>query len=135
MLTTSDQLLAHAAGDYVCQSDWMAVEKTERSERGVVAAAAHALSYTAWFLPLTRSPRALATIAGTHFIIDHWRLAKRVCWAKNQLAPARHRYEYRYPNDATGYQPKPHGLDLVLMIVTDNVMHAVLNGWAIRRWG
>jgi hypothetical protein len=135
VLTTSDQLLAHAAGDYVCQSDWMASEKTERSPRGRRAAAAHALSYAAWFLPLTRSPRALATIAGTHFIIDHWRLAKRVCWAKNQVAPARHRYEYVHPNDLTGHQPKSNGLDLLLMIAVDNCLHVAINGWAIKRWG
>lgn len=135
MLTTADQLLAHVAGDYVCQSDWMASEKVEHNGRGHQAAAAHALSYTAWFLPLTRSPRALAVIAGTHYVIDHWRLAKRVCWAKNQLAPERHRYTYEHPNDLTGYQPKPHGLDVVLMIVTDNVLHVALNGWAIKRWG
>lgn len=48
--------LAHLFGDYVAQSDWMATRKT--SEHG--PAAAHALTYTACFLPVTRNPKALA---------------------------------------------------------------------------
>jgi hypothetical protein len=82
------ELLAHAFGDYVVQSDWMAAEKTTRHG----PAALHAASYAACFLPLTRSWKALAVIGGTHFVIDRWRLAKHVGWLKNQAAPkhARH---------------------------------------------
>lgn len=80
---TVDALIAHAVGDYVLQSDWMATEKVKRS----VAAAAHALCYTVPFLFLTRNPIALAVICSTHFVIDRWRLARYVCWAKNFLAP------------------------------------------------
>ena len=48
---TADQLIAHAVGDYILQSDWMALEKTKRS----LAAAVHALTYTLPFLFLTSS--------------------------------------------------------------------------------
>ena len=39
-LITADQLLAHAVGDYVLQSDWMATEKATKS----LAALAHAVA-------------------------------------------------------------------------------------------
>lgn len=82
---SADQLLAHAVGDYLLQSDWMAGEKANRS----VAAAVHAMSYALPFLLLTGSPTALAFIAATHFLIDRWRLARYVCWATNFLQPKR----------------------------------------------
>ena len=76
-------LLAHLVGDYLFQSDWMAQEKVKKS----TAALAHAVTYTLPFLFLTRAPLALLFICITHFVIDRWRLAKYVCWAKNWLAP------------------------------------------------
>ncbi len=45
-MITADQLLCHAIGDYVIQSDWMANEKTKRS----LAALAHVLTYAVPFL-------------------------------------------------------------------------------------
>lgn len=117
-------------GDYVVQSDWMANEKTKAHAPAI----AHALTYAACFLPLTRSIRALAVIAGTHYVIDHWRLARYVVWAKNQAAPA----SYRYPwseGKATGYhEDRPPWMAVWLMIAADNAMHLTINGWALRRW-
>jgi hypothetical protein len=121
------EFIAHAIGDYVVQSDWMAAEKTKRHG----PALAHAATYAACFLPLTRDWRALAVIGGTHFVIDRWRLAKHVGWAKNQLAPR----AYRPPHTATGYSPdKPDWMAVWLLIITDNTMHVVINRWALRRW-
>lgn len=98
MSSSGGQLLAHLVGDFVIQSDWMAAGKLEAHG----PAAAHALSYAACFLPLTRDPRRLAFIAGTHFVIDRWRLARHVVWAKNQLAPQAFRYPWSHAK-ATGY--------------------------------
>lgn len=120
-------LLAHMIGDYVVQSDWMASEKVKHHG----PALAHAASYAACFLPLTRSVRALTVIGGTHFAIDRWRLAKHVCWAKNQLAPR----AYRPPHTATGYgTDKPDWLAVWLLIIADNTMHLFINRWALHRW-
>jgi len=100
MFVTADQLICHAFGDYVVQSDYMATVKTKSSS----AALAHAVSYALCFIPLTCawtsfgwSPStwlpssvrwsALLFICTTHFIIDRWRLARYACWAKNFLAP------------------------------------------------
>lgn len=83
MFITADALVCHAIGDYVLQSNWMAQSKTSKNS----AALAHVVMYTVPFLALTTSWKQLAFIAATHFVIDRWRLARYVCWAKNFLAP------------------------------------------------
>jgi hypothetical protein len=83
MFISAESLVAHLVGDYLLQSDWQASEKTKKS----VAAFLHALTYTLPFLLLTQSLPALGFILGTHFVIDRWRLARYVCWAKNWIAP------------------------------------------------
>lgn len=122
------RLLAHLVGDYVLQSHYEAVTKTENW----VPAATHAAKYAAAFLPLTRSPKALAVIGGTHMVLDHYRFAKHVNWAKNQLAPEAWR-----PVDLSNggsHSDVPQGLATALMIVTDNTIHMLINEWALDRW-
>lgn len=129
-MITANQLVAHAVGDYLIQSDWMAAEKTKRWAPAI----AHAVSYALPFVLLTRSLRALAIIAVTHAVIDHYRLARHVCWAKNWLSP-----EPPPPWDqckATGYGPdKPPWMAVWLMIIADNTMHVLINGLAVRLFG
>jgi hypothetical protein len=122
---TADQLVAHAVGDYILQSDWMATEKTKQN----AAAAAHAFTYTLPFLFLTRSLAALAVICGTHFAIDRWRLARYVVWLKNWMGPNRPWSECV----ATGYPAdRPAWLTVWLLIIADNTMHVLCNGLALR---
>jgi hypothetical protein len=125
-MITADQLLLHVLGDYIVQSDWMATEKTKRS----LAAVIHVVTYVLPFLLLTRSVAALAVIASTHFVIDRWRFARYVCWAKNWPWPGRRPWaECR----ATGYpSATPVWLSTWLMIVVDNAMHVAINGAALR---
>lgn len=124
---TASQLIAHAVGDYLFQSHWMATEKTKRS----VAALAHVVAYTLAFLPLTRSPAALLAIAASHFVIDRWRLARFVVWAKNQIAPRAARFPWSsatgtgYPADA------PPFLAVWLLIIADNLLHVGCNALAL----
>lgn len=141
MFFTADALIAHAIGDYVIQSDWMATEKTKKS----LAAFLHALTYTLPFLFITQSLAALAVIMVTHFIIDRWRLARYVCWVKNFLQPKNILLDdpktlalvevRNYPwseCSATGYhKDRPAWLAVWLMIITDNIMHVICNGLAI----
>ena len=122
---TADQLLAHAVGDYLIQSDWMATEKTKRS----VAAAAHAVTYALPFLFLTQSVAALAFIVVTHFAIDRWRLARFVCWAKNAIGGS---YAPWSECVATGYyRDRPAWLAVWLLIIADNTLHVLCNAAAI----
>lgn len=120
MFITADQILAHLVGDYLIQSHWMATEKTKRS----IAAAVHALSYTLPFLFLTLSPVALTFIVGPHFVIDRWRLARFVVWAKNGMCGE---------ITATGYPvDTPPWLAVWLLIIADNTLHLICNGVALK---
>lgn len=122
-----EAFIAHLVGDYVIQSDWMAMEKTKRWWPAV----AHGLTYALPFLIVTRSPWALLIIAGTHIVIDRFRLARHVCWAKNWLAPRGWNRPWRECL-ATGYTPaKPVGFAVALMIVADNTMHIAINTAAL----
>lgn len=146
MFISADQLVAHAIGDYLVQSNWMANEKTKRS----VAAFVHVVTYAACFwlyakLPgVTFSPswQALTWIAGTHFLIDRWRLARYIIWLKNMIAPWRlvNSTYFLYTNwntpwsacKATGYPNNvPPFMAVWLMIIADNILHALCNAFAL----
>lgn len=125
-MITADQIVAHLVGDYLLQSDWMANEKTKRS----LAALAHVVTYAIPFLFLSPSLPALAVIVATHFIIDRWRLARFVVWAKNLLGPGARPWS---ECSATGYPPeRPAWLSVWLLIIADNVLHVLINGAALR---
>lgn len=121
-------LLAHAWGDYILQSDWQANHKTKSSWPALV----HAVLYAVCFVPLvwhTQHPlRALLLIGGSHFVIDRFRLARFVCYAKNYLAP---RSAWPKPwgeCSATGYDPeRPAWLTVWLLIIADNTLHVTIN--------
>ena len=76
-----NQLLCHLFGDFFLQSDWMALNKSKRSWPCLV----HVCLYALPFLLLTHSWKALAIIAGTHFIIDRFGVARYLIWLKNHL--------------------------------------------------
>jgi len=121
-------LVLHALGDYVTQSDWMAQNKTQ----SVLPAVVHATVYTLPFLFLTQSWIALAFICGTHFIIDHWRLARYICWAKNFLAPKKAWPDTWEQCKGTGYNPStPPFMAIWLMVIADNTMHVICNAIAL----
>lgn len=82
-MITADQIIIHAIGDYILQSDWMASEKTKRWW----PALCHAFVYSLGFLVLGVTWRAWLVIFGTHYSIDRYRLARYVVWGKNCLAP------------------------------------------------
>jgi hypothetical protein len=117
-------LAAHFIGDYLLQTNHMAQEKTERW----VPAIMHGIAYTIPFLFLTSSPLALFVITSTHIVIDRYRLARYVVWFKNQFAPKRH----RHPMTVTGYHSDtPDWLAFILMIVADNLIHILINAYAL----
>lgn len=151
-MITADQLLAHAIGDYVLQSDWMASKK----RTDPIACLVHAMVYTLCFIPFVWGSHSWASpllvICGTHQLIDHFGLARYVVWAKNFLAPrwlvwmptcklagCQLHQETRIRNlpwrscQKTGYLPDaPDFLAVWLLIIADNVLHVVINGLALR---
>lgn len=124
----AELLLCHLVGDYLLQTHWMAVEKLRRWW----PATAHGVTYGLPFVLVTRSVAALAVIIVTHVVLDRYRLARHVAWFKNQLAPR----AYRFRPTATGYPTEtPPFLAVWLMIVTDNVLHMLINVGAVRWLG
>jgi hypothetical protein len=121
-MITADQILAHLVGDYLLQSNWMAREKTRQS----FAAAVHAATYTTPFAYLvSQSLVALSIIAGTHFLIDRFRLARWIVWIKNGESI------FESPTD-TGYPlDMPPWLSTWLFIIADNTLHLICNGLAL----
>jgi hypothetical protein len=118
------QLVAHAVGDYLLQSHWMATQKVRRWLPAVL----HGLTYALPFLLITRSPLALIIISGTHMIIDRYRLARHVVWAKNLLGPR----AYRADHTPTGYPAgTPDWLAVWLLIAADNTLHVCINAAAV----
>lgn len=127
-MITASQLVAHAVGDYLIQSDWMANEKTKRS----LAAGVHALAYTLPFLLLSQSWAALAVIAGTHFAIDRWRLARFVVFAKNYFAPPSSWPRWSECSGTGYHKDRPPWLAVWLLIIADNTLHVICNALALR---
>lgn len=132
---TADQLVAHAVGDYILQSHWMAQNKGKDS----AVAAIHAATYTLPFLLITLSLPALLLIFGTHFFVDRFRLARFLVWLKNgpfypeatKGAPWLYAVKVK-PITATGYpDDTPPWLANWLTIIADNIVHVICNGLAI----
>jgi hypothetical protein len=124
---TADQLVCHAVGDYILQSHWMATEKVKRWWPALV----HAVTYSLPFLLLGASPLALLVIAGTHALIDRYRLARWVCWARNvTFCPPDEEHwlpaGQAFPGDTPPY------LATWLVIIADNTIHVLINGAALR---
>ena len=120
-------ILAHLTGDYLLQSDWMALQKTRRWWPAVV----HGITYTAPYALVTQSLVALAVIGVTHIVIDRFRLARYVVFAKNFLAP-RGSWPVWENCRATGYPAdRPEWLTVWLMIVADNTLHLLINAGAV----
>jgi hypothetical protein len=116
---SSAQLMAHLVGDYILQSDWTAAEK----RRQFLPALLHAALYGLPFLPLRPSPAALTAIVVSHFAIDRWSLARYVARARDHLAP----------RCAWDPASRPAWESWVLALITDNTLHVLINGWALRK--
>jgi hypothetical protein len=157
------QLICHLLGDYIFQSSWMAQNKTKAHWPAFV----HALVYSLCFVPLCWGKPAhgfhawgsMWTIFFSHFLIDRYRLARYVVWAKNWMGPSRPWYRVPYGSgvrytdqdegivnrfctqptppfwvcSGTGYPPTvPPWMATWLLIVADNTLHLIINFLALK---
>lgn len=118
------QLILHLFGDYVTQSDWMANRKTSSTW----AAFCHATVYSFPFHWIC-GWRALFIIWATHLIIDRFRIARYVVFAKNFMG-------WPFPQwsdcKGTGYpSARPPWMAVWLLIAADNTLHLAINYLAI----
>ncbi|MGW3816333.1 DUF3307 domain-containing protein [Streptomyces sp. NPDC005046] len=119
-----ESLLAHLADAYLIQSDWMATEKVKRWRPAIV----HGTTYGLPFLLITQSPLALAVIVVTHIVLDRYRAAKYLVWARNLLAPASRRGAWADVQKNQGSPVTvPSGLANALVIIADNTVHLAIN--------
>lgn len=152
------QLLTHVLGDYICQSDWMAMNKSKRSWPCLV----HVILYTACFLLLTTSWKALLVIGVTHYILDRYPvILRRLIWMKNHIGPGfvfvpfskcqGTGYYDNLINEVTGkteretkyfcqfdrkvdvmYEARLNYITIWLYIITDNFCHLTINYFALK---
>jgi len=122
-----EQLIIHLFGDYVTQTDWMAVNKTKRWYMAFI----HAIVYSLPFLLLSPSVAAFLVILISHAVIDKLRLARYVIFCKNLVTDPSLKWE---DCKGTGFHhSRPEWLTVWLMNITDNTMHLAIN-YAALRW-
>ncbi|MFD4224736.1 hypothetical protein [Streptomyces griseus] len=72
----------------------------------------------------------------THVVLDRYRAAKYLVWARNLLAPASRRVKWA---DVQADQGSPvtvlSGLANALVIVANNTVHPAINAAALAWWG
>ena len=120
-----EQLILHLVGDYVTQSDWMAVNKNKHTW----PAFCHASLYSLPFFLIGSAP-AVAVIFVSHFFIDRFRLVRYVIFAKNHLGPTWHPWS---ECSTTGFHKStPEWLATWLMIIVDATIHLGCNYCALR---
>jgi len=115
-------LLLHFIGDYVTQSHWMANEKTKT----VWPAICHTLVYSLPFL-LIVNWQGVLIIWATHYLIDRYRLARYVCYAKNFLSPPSQWNKWKDCSGTGYHKDVPAWLAVWLLIVADNTIHICIN--------
>lgn len=121
-----EQLILHLFGDYITQTHWMATEKTRRFSVALI----HAIVYTVPFVLLTSSFLALLVICLTHAVIDRYKLAVYVVYAKNWLTDRSLKWS---ECSSSGYPScVPSWLAVWLVIIADNTIHISINYAAIR---
>lgn len=120
-----EQLILHLFGDYLLQSDWMALNKNQRTWPALV----HAIVYSLPFFFIGSAP-AVGVIFGTHFLIDRFRLVRYVVFLKNHLGPTR--YEWQDCSETGFHKRTPEWLATWLMIICDGTIHLACNYCALK---
>lgn len=142
LIVTGTQVLAHLVGDFVLQSDELANAKTTQTRAALWHVAIYGLAF--WLI-MGASWKAMAFVIGSHFVIDRWRLARHVGWAKNWLGPSgiwwlATRENISRPKpwaecSKTGYDSeKSVWMAVWLMIIVDQVLHIACNAIAMQVW-
>ena len=138
-----EQLLIHGFADFFFgQASYQAINKSKRTAPALF----HVLLYTACFLVLTFSWKALLVIGVTHFFIDRYSIPKYLLFAREWiLNPRTWRATWANSNQ-TGFfdhigdnwgernkdKMRPPFLTWWLYIIFDNLMHLGINFLALK---
>lgn len=120
------ELLLHLIGDYVLQTEQMALRKV----RSWFWAVFHAVVYSLPFLIVILRWEAWVVICGTHAVIDRFRLSNHICRFKNVFWFGSGRPE---SDPDTGYAKEtPVHVKFWLVVIVDNTLHLVINHLALK---
>jgi hypothetical protein len=127
------ELILHLIGDYVLQTEQMAVRKLHSWRWAIV----HALVYSApFFIYLgiingnwTQGLTAWLVIFGTHAVIDRMAIAATLCRIKN-LAWFGEGVPAKDENTGYGIDTPPY-IRFWLVVIVDNTLHLIINHVAL----
>lgn len=117
-----EQFLFHLLGDYIIQSDWMALNKKKRSWIGELACQIHCISYSLPFAFIT-SWWAVLAIYVSHYLLDRTNIVGWFLAVRNGV--------FNVDNFGFGKE-RPFAITIWLYIITDNVFHIFCNYFAIK---
>ncbi|MFT4689698.1 MAG: hypothetical protein ACJASX_002110 [Limisphaerales bacterium] len=121
------ELLLHLVGDYLLQTEQMALRKVKSWFWAIL----HALVYSLPFLLIINAGTiGWLTIFITHAFIDRYRLANYVCRFKNVFWFGPRRPEC---DPETGYAKEtPDHVKFWLVVIIDNACHLIINHLALK---
>jgi hypothetical protein len=128
-------ILGHLVGDYLLQTEWMALQKSKNTLDGWCAAIIHCLIYTFAMCLFMRNTQAIWMVAVflSHFPIDKFGLAEKYMkyvkgsGLKQYIDTVDWTNPNHPPDDFTkGQQMLTGGFRAFVYAVTDNTMHLVL---------
>lgn len=106
------QVILHLVGDFLVQTNWMAINKIKYTLTGYMACLLHCVVYTLGFaITYHHQPYAVLVIFLTHFVIDKFSLAK---------------YWMKYMKNVD-INLMPIWMYVWLTIITDNILHVIIN--------
>lgn len=134
-----EQLLLHLLGDYILQSDVMAINKKKNTVKGYLYCTLHSILYALPFLIITNY-LAVILIAVTHFVIDKTNIISYFLAFRNNVK--RHNsimevdregirevvLDKHYDISNFGFnKDRPFAISIWLNIITDNTVHLIIN--------
>lgn len=117
-----EQLLLHLFGDFIVQNDWMALNKKNSGNKGALACMIHCFTYAVPFYFIA-SPSAVFVIYLSHYILDRTHIVERFLAFRNGVDNIK--------NFGFGAE-RPFAITVWLMIITDNIIHLIINYFAIK---
>ena len=119
------EIIFHLIGDYILQTEQMAVRKL----RSWFWAILHAVVYSLPFLLVIQRWECWLVITGTHAVIDRMAIASTICRIKNLIwfgpdAPEKEQ------NTGYGIETPPF-VRFWLVVIVDNTLHLSINHVAL----
>lgn len=128
------ELLFHLIGDYILQTEQMAVRKLHSWSWAIIHALVYSLPFLLYLYVIngnwTKGFVAWSVIAGTHAVIDRLAIATTICRLKNLIwfgpdAPEKEQ------NTGYGIEMPPF-IRFWLVVIVDNTLHLTINHIALK---